>query len=130
MVNELDPVVDEWYSHHDKGQRFYVTAVDEENETVEVQHFDGDVEEFSMEEWRDMDIELSVEPENWSGAMDVGDVDDLGTEITDTSTEDWEEPASDFRDPDEERLPRSTDEPDEDPGEGYMEESPLEDPDR
>jgi hypothetical protein len=125
MANEFDPIVDEWYSHLDKGQRFCVTAVDEENATVEVQHFDGDVEEFTMDEWRELDIELSVEPENWSGAMDIGDNDDLGTEITDTSAEDWEEPGEDFRDSDQERLTRRTDEADEDSGDGYMEESYL-----
>jgi hypothetical protein len=125
MANELDPIVDEWYSHLDKGQRFCVTAVDEENDAVEVQHFDGDIEEFTMDEWRELDIQLSVEPENWSGAMDFGENDDLGTEITDTSAEDWEEPGKDFRDSDEERLTQRTDRTDEDSGDGYMEESLL-----
>ena len=92
MPNELDPLVDQWYFHEDKGQRFFVTAVNEDAGTVEIQHFDGDVEEFTLVEWRELDIELSEEPENWSGATDVGEVDDLGTEVTDTTPADWNDP--------------------------------------
>jgi hypothetical protein len=98
MPNELDPQIDQWYAHLDKGQRFYVTAIDNESNAVEVQHFDGDVEEFSLDEWRDLEIELSVEPENWSGALDIAEQDDLGTGVTDTEPDDWAEPGEDFRD--------------------------------
>ena len=101
MPNELDPQVDQWYAHLDKGQRFYVTAIDDENNTVEIQHFDGDIEEFSLDEWRDLEIELSVEPENWSGALDIAEQDDLGTGVTDTEPDDWDEPGEDFRDDNE-----------------------------
>jgi hypothetical protein len=99
MINELDPRIDQWYAHRDKGQRFFVVDIDEANETVEIQHFDGDLEELSMDEWRDLLIELSDEPENWSGALDIAANDDLGTGITDTSADDWSEPGEDFRRP-------------------------------
>jgi len=97
MPNELDPRIDQWYAHFDKGQLFYVTAIDEGQNTVEVQHFDGDIEELSLDEWRDLRIELSVEPENWAGALDIAEEDDLGTGVTDTSSGDWTEPGEDFR---------------------------------
>lgn len=99
MPNELDPQIDQWYAHIDKGQRFYVIAVDGERNTVEIQHFDGDLEEISLDEWRDFKIILSEEPENWAGALDIAETDDLGTEITDTKPEDWTEPGEDFRPP-------------------------------
>lgn len=97
MPNELDPRIDQWYAHLDKGQRFYVIDVDEDEDIVEVQHFDGDLEEFSLEEWRDLSIILCEEPENWSGALDIANEDDLGTGITDTISGDWAEPGEDFR---------------------------------
>lgn len=97
MPNELDPLIDQWYFHRDKGQRFFVTAVDEEEETIEVQHFDGDLEEFSLEQWQELDIELSEEPENWTGALDVAERDDRGTEVTDTAESDWAEPLEEVR---------------------------------
>ena len=99
MPNELDPRIDQWYAHFDKGQLFYVTAIDEQQNAVEVQHFDGDLEELSLDEWRDLHIELSVEPENWSGALDIAEEDDLGTGVTDTRPDDWTEPGEDFRAP-------------------------------
>ncbi len=99
MPNELDPRIDQWYAHFDKGQLFYVTAIDEQQNAVEVQHFDGDLEELSLDEWRDLHIELSVEPENWAGALDIAEEDDLGTGVTDTRPDDWTEPGEDFRAP-------------------------------
>lgn len=96
MPNELDPQVDQWYAHLDKGQRFYVTAIDERDRTVAAQHFDGDIVEFSLDEWRVMNIELTEEPENWTGALDIGERDDLGTEITDTTLRDWNEPQDEY----------------------------------
>lgn len=99
MPNELDPIVDQWYVHLDKGQRFYVTAIQETDDSVEVQYFDGDLEEFTFEDWRELNVALSEQPENWSGAIDVAEVDDYGTEITDTQTDDWTEPGENFRRP-------------------------------
>lgn len=99
MPNVLDPRINQWYAHLHKGQRFYVVAFDEEQNTVEVQHFDGDIEEFSLDEWRDLHIELSEEPENWTGALDIAEKDDRGTGVTDTRGSDWTEPGKDYRPP-------------------------------
>jgi 5,10-methenyltetrahydromethanopterin hydrogenase len=97
MKNELDPRIDQWYAHLDKGQCFYVTAIDEEQDTIEIQHFDGDLEEIDMDEWRKLAIELCEQPENWSGALDIAEQDDLGTGITDTDADDWTDAGEDFR---------------------------------
>ena len=97
MPNELDPQIDQWYAHLDKGQRFYVVDVSEDSGNVELQHFDGDLEELSLDEWRNLNIMLSEAPENWSGALDIANKDDLGTGVTDTSSGDWEEPGEDYR---------------------------------
>jgi 5,10-methenyltetrahydromethanopterin hydrogenase len=99
MRNELDPIIDQWYAHLDKGQRFFVIDIDDDENMVEIQHFDGDIEELSLEEWRDLAIEVSEEPENWAGALDIAESDDLGTGVTDTSAGDWSEPGEDYRRP-------------------------------
>ena len=92
MVNEVDPINDSWYQHLDKGQRFRVVEVDEGSMLVEIQYFDGNLEEIDLSDWRQMDIELIAEPENWAGALDIAEPDDFGTSITDTSPADWSEP--------------------------------------
>ena len=100
MTTENDPIIDNWYFHEDKGQQFMVVAVDESKELVEIQHFDGDIEEISFINWYGMNIEISAAPENWSGAIDVGEVDDYGTGVTDTKPEEWDEPLEEIRPPD------------------------------
>jgi hypothetical protein len=121
MSNELDPLEDQWYSYNDKGQRFYVVAIDEEDSAVEVQHFDGDLEELTLDEWRELDIQLSEPPENWAGALDIGEQDDFGTGITDTNEEDWSEPQQNFRPSDEEKLAPEPEASADENDEGYKE---------
>jgi hypothetical protein len=121
MPTENDPIVDNWYSHLDKGQLF--TVIDVSEDSVDIQYFDGDLEEMSLSAWYDMNIELSAEPENWSGAMDIAETDDYGTEITDTKAGDWSEPAQEYRQPGQEGAPTS---PADDWGEGNIEEEPME----
>lgn len=104
MSTELEPIVGNWYAHLDKGQRFMVAAVDEDAETVDMQHFDGDIEELSFSDWYQLDLEIIEEPEDWSGAMDIADVDDYGTEITDTADEDWSGGLAQFRESSPENL--------------------------
>ncbi len=48
MSNEFYPLVNQWYAYLDKGQRFYVTAFDADVGNVEIQHFDSDIEEFTL----------------------------------------------------------------------------------
>ena len=102
MPTETDPIVNNWYYHLDKGQRFYVVAVDEKSGLVEIQHFDGNVDEIGLKDWYEMDIAVSEAPENWSDATDIGEIDDFGTEATDTQPRDWNEPLGQFRKPERE----------------------------
>lgn len=96
MPTAIDPIEGSWYCHLDKGQPFFVVAVDESARTIEVQHFDGDIEEFDFATWYQSDLEVCEEPENWSGPFDIDNVDDLGTEVTDTRASDWNEPLSEY----------------------------------
>ena len=100
MTTEIDPIIDNWYFHNDKGQQFMVVAVDQDKKLIEMQHFDGDIEEINFSHWYDMDIEIGTAPENWSGASDVGEVDDYGTGVTDTKPEEWDEPLEEIGSPD------------------------------
>jgi hypothetical protein len=46
-------------------------AVDEQDRTIELQHFDGTIEELDAETWRSMDLEAAEAPEDWSGSVDI-----------------------------------------------------------
>jgi hypothetical protein len=86
------PIVNQWYRHLDKGQQFQVTAFDEDEGTVEIQHFDGDVEELDLENWYQLEIEPIAPPEDWTGPVDDIERDDLGYTETGMTREDWEAP--------------------------------------
>lgn len=64
-----------WYRRVN-GNLFEVVAVDEEERTVEMQHFDGTIEELDFEAWWDVELEPAQAPEDWSGSVDV-DLEDM-----------------------------------------------------
>lgn len=77
-----------------------IVNIDEGNELIDIQYFDGDLDEISFSTWDDMDVEISAAPESWSGSIDVGEVDDYGTEITDTGAKEWDEQLDEISSPD------------------------------
>jgi hypothetical protein len=96
MNTEAKPIIGDWYCHLDKGQRFQVVAIDETSGTVELQDFDGTLEEYDLEIWHEMDLAPCSAPESWAGAVDVGNKDDYGTEVTDTQGHDWNSAGDEF----------------------------------
>lgn len=80
MSDELDPVEGNWYHHLGKGYDFMVVDVSETEGTVDIQHFDGNIEEVEMEEWEEMDLEEIEPPEDWTGPLDDLEADDPGYE--------------------------------------------------
>ena len=55
--------------------------------TIEIQHFDGTVEELDFDDWaaswHDREIETAAAPEDWSGSVDMDAEDDAGTSLRD-----------------------------------------------
>jgi hypothetical protein len=64
------PVVGEWYRRVN-GALFEIVAIDRDDGTIEVQHFDGTVEEFDLESWDEQEFEEAQAPEDWTGSVDV-----------------------------------------------------------
>lgn len=91
MINRLQPQVGNWYNHLDKGDLFQVVAVDEDSGTIEIQDFDGGLDEVDLEEWRQMLIEPAPAPEDLSGALGDVEPDDLG--YTDAQMDEIREPS-------------------------------------
>ena len=68
------PLIGDWYCLRG-GQLFEVVAVDEATGSVEMQYFDGTLEEMDIEDWRSQtgsgDIEEVEPPGDLSGSEDV-----------------------------------------------------------
>lgn len=78
MGTRLHPVVGQWYSHRDKGDLFQVVALDEQDGTVEIQEFDGALDELDLDEWYQQSLEAAEQPEDWSGPVDDVEPDEFG----------------------------------------------------
>ena len=87
----------QWYAQLDKGQRFRVVAIDEADELIEIQHFDGNVEEIDFDTWIQLEIEPIEAPEDWTGPIDDVERDDLGYTETEMDEEDWNAPLREVR---------------------------------
>jgi len=68
------PSIGEWYRLNG-GELLEVVAFDEAEGTIEVQYFDGTVEEFDLDDWRSQRASGAIEeaeaPEDWSGSVDI-----------------------------------------------------------
>ena len=73
-MNVQRPSVGDWYRLNG-GELLEVVAFDPGDGTVEVQYFDGTVEEFDLDDWRTQRASGAIEeaeaPEDWSGSVDV-----------------------------------------------------------
>ncbi len=74
MAEIPPPIIGNWYRQIN-GETFEVVALDTEDATIEIQYFDGTIEEFDLENWDQMEIEEAEPPEDWSGSVDVDDED-------------------------------------------------------
>ena len=92
MARSTDPLIGQWYHYPEKSQKFMVTAIEEDAGTVEIQYFDGTIDEFELDEWSSLQAETIAEPEDWTGPMDDIETDDLNPVGTEMSDEDWEAP--------------------------------------
>ncbi len=91
--NELiEAEIGNWYNDLE-GRLFEVVAVDVNEDTIEIQHFDGTVEELDFQDWHALLPEPAEPPEDWSGAMDVS-ADDAVHDIVGGARSDWEDPLS------------------------------------
>jgi len=71
------PVIGHWF-RRPNGTLFEVVAIDEDDATVEIQQFDGTIDELDMERWPELLlIEVSA-PEDWSGSVDMDPEDYVG----------------------------------------------------
>jgi hypothetical protein len=90
-MNFIKPVVGQWY-RGDTNELFEVVAIDDQDETIEIQCFDGSVTEIDFEEWneqlRDELLEVADAPEDWTGAVDV-EAEDLDRQFEDTARPAW-----------------------------------------
>src|SRR5262245_66691960 len=99
MGRDHNPVPGQWYESLDDEEVFQVLSVDEDAELIELQYEDGDVEEIDYETWQELDLDLTGQPEGWTGSeAEEDDEDDDFDE--DEDDDDWDDEDEDEEDDD------------------------------
>src|SRR6267154_926773 len=65
---DYDPVPGQWYEDLDDEVVFQVLSIDPDEELVQIQHEDGEIEEFDLDTWHELDLDKAEQPEGWSGS--------------------------------------------------------------
>jgi hypothetical protein len=83
MTTVADPIIDNWYKDLETNLAFKIVAIDESDDSIEIQYFDGAIGEFDIDTWRNSSFETIEEPEDWTAPFDDIEADDLGYTDTD-----------------------------------------------
>ena len=83
------PTVGNWY-RRPNGTLFEVVALDEDSETVELQFFDGTIDEVEFDTWPTLLTEQVNAPEDWLGSVDMDPEDFTGKD--DGMPQGWHDP--------------------------------------
>jgi hypothetical protein len=93
-MNAMKPIVGQWY-RGTTNELFEVVAIDDQDESIEIQYFDGTVAEMDFDAWNeqlfDHMLDAADAPEDWSGAIDM-EVEDLDREFEDNVRTAWSVP--------------------------------------
>ncbi len=73
------PIVGAWYQNQE-GETLEIVALDPEEKTIEVQFYDGTVEEYDYVTWAELEMRDAEPPEDWSGSLDLAG-DDYGVDL-------------------------------------------------
>ena len=92
MRHHEHPDVGSWYKDQEYNYMFEVVATDDSEDSVEIQHFGGEIEEMDLDTWYELDLRPIPAPEDWSGPYELSKED---LDYSDTMhPEDWSGPLS------------------------------------
>jgi hypothetical protein len=86
------PEIGQWYAHRDKGAVFQVVGYDDRTRSIEIQEFEGDLDEIDADTWDTLPLERSEPPEDWTGPVDDVEKDDLGYSDNESKPLEWAQP--------------------------------------
>ncbi|GMR06776.1 MAG: hypothetical protein BMS9Abin25_1400 [Gammaproteobacteria bacterium] len=89
MKNHPTPAIGKWFLDNADGQLFEIVAIDENDETIDIQYFDGAIEEIDVDLWDEMELTSAAAPEDWSGPFDDLEADDMADPDTPVETREF-----------------------------------------
>jgi hypothetical protein len=95
VARDFDPVPGQWYEDLEDEVVFLVLSVDPDEELIQIQYEDGEIEEFDLDTWHELDLDKVAVPEGWSASEEDEDDDDWEEEEEDEDDEDWDDDEED-----------------------------------
>ncbi len=89
------PRLDAWYEDGE-GRSFKIVAIDDHDDTIVIQYFDGDVAEVESDNWYQLDLHSIEEPEDGSGPFDAHEQDNHDGTTRPARPEDLNGPADEM----------------------------------
>ncbi|MBD2859091.1 hypothetical protein IB286_08720 [Spongiibacter sp. KMU-158] len=90
----LRPQVGNWYKDLEIGQLFEVVAIDDD--TIETQLLEGELCEYDMESWQQLQLESVEEPEDWREVFELSDDDYRTWDDSTAMMDQWTNPLSEI----------------------------------
>jgi Family of unknown function (DUF6763) len=85
-----NPSIGQWF-RRPNGTLFEVVAIDEDENTVEIQLFDGTIDEIDADGWSELFVIQVAAPEDVSGSLDM-DPDEDADDVPDTMPRGFHDP--------------------------------------
>ena len=89
----LSPVVGAWYKDMQTQEVFEVIDWDPTNFSIETQYLDGEVAEYDLDAWREMELAVVEAQEDWRAAFELDDDDMLDPDLP-MHPQDWASPVN------------------------------------
>lgn len=67
------PEIGQWYLNDETMQQFEVVATDMEGDAIQIQYFEGEIDELDYESWYSLPLSIMAPPEDWSGPFETDD---------------------------------------------------------
>lgn len=71
MTGDINAEIGHWYRPSGSNDMFEVIAIDENDQTVELQHFDGEIEAVDYLGWQSIFPIEAAPPEDWTGPFEI-----------------------------------------------------------
>lgn len=78
MTTITDPIIGRWYKDVENNLKFKVVAIEESDDAIEVQYFNGDIGEYDHDGWYSSKFNPIEVPEDWREPFD-----DIATDLFD-----------------------------------------------
>lgn len=71
MLRRTPPEVGCWYQEADQGRLFEVVSLDEDENSVAIQYFEGEIEALELDTFLKLPLRRVEQPEDWSGPFEL-----------------------------------------------------------